>query len=105
MVLPTSGTAICRLHSTVVLLCVAASIGHHELDAMVLCRCRGEQLQNTFTLSLHQFSRFAVCANLLMKRSHTPHRLTRTDLLAGVPHLGLEYGQQLTCLGFPLACG
>jgi len=71
LVLPTSGPANCRLHSTVVLACGADSNDHAKLNAVVYCRCRGEQLQDTFARSLHQSSRIASqCANLLLQRSH-----------------------------------
>lgn len=61
MVLPTLGTAICRVHSAVVLACVAASNGDTRLDVVVSRRCRGEQRQNTFACFLHQFNRCTVC--------------------------------------------
>ena len=104
MVLPTSGTATCRVHSTVVLACAAASSDNSGLNAVVLCRCRGEQLQDTFAVSctdpvaLH-------CANLLTQRSHLPHRLTRSGLLAGLLHLGLGYDNHPTHVGCLVASG
>jgi len=104
LVLPTSGPANCRLHSTVVLACGADSNDHAKLNAVVYCRCRGEQLQDTFARSLHQSSRIAVCQPAVTTLAYS-HRLTRTGLLAGLLHLGLHRGSQLTHVGSPVACG
>ena len=69
---------------------------------MVLCRRRGKQLQDTFARFLHQFSRFVVCQPADTVLAYSAQTDT-TDLLAGLPHLGLQSRKQFTHLGCPVA--